>query len=67
MSERRWYAIDETADRLRLCRGTVYSLASRGRFPAGSVLRLGRQLRFDIAAIEAGLAVDGERARKGGR
>jgi hypothetical protein len=32
---------------------TLYSLAARNRLPAGSVLRIGRQIRLDVAAIEA--------------
>jgi len=57
MSDRRWYTIAEAAAHFGLARKTVYSLAARGRLPKGAVLRIGRQLRVDIAAIENGAAI----------
>lgn len=50
--QRRWFTAAETAAYFRLPKKTLYSLAARGQLPEGSVIRLGRQLRFDIAAIE---------------
>ena len=52
--KRRWFTAAETAAYFGLSVTTLYSLAARGRLPGGAVLRLGRQLRFDIAAIEQG-------------
>jgi predicted DNA-binding transcriptional regulator AlpA len=50
--QRRWFTAAETAAYFGLSAKTLYSLAARGRLPKGAVLRLGWQLRFDIAAIE---------------
>lgn len=50
---RRWLTVVEAAEHFSLSRKTLYSLAARGRLPAGAVLRLGRQLRIDVATIEA--------------
>lgn len=52
--QRRWFTAAETAAYFGLSVKTLYSLAARGRLTKGAVLRLGRQLRFDIAAIEQG-------------
>ncbi len=52
--QRRWFTAAETAAYFGLSAKTLYSLAARGRPPGGAVLRLGRQLRFDITAIEQG-------------
>jgi len=49
---RRWFTIAEAADYFKVGRKTFYSLAARGRLPKGSVLRLGRQLRIDVQAVE---------------
>ncbi|MCK4431691.1 MAG: helix-turn-helix domain-containing protein [Candidatus Aminicenantes bacterium] len=45
--------IVEAADHFAISRKTLYSLIGRGRLPAGAILRLGRQLRINVAAIEA--------------
>jgi len=51
---RRWFSIAETAAYFGLkSPKTLYSLGARGRLPEGSVLRLGRQVRLNIALIEA--------------
>jgi len=53
MSEHRWLTIPEAAEYFGLKSAkTLYSLAARGRLPAGSVLRLGRQIRIDVKSIE---------------
>jgi excisionase family DNA binding protein len=52
--ERRWLSVHEAGLYFGLNAKTIYSLAARKRLPAGSVLRLGRQLRIDVSAIEAG-------------
>jgi len=52
--ERRWFTIREAAEYFSLPKKTLYSLAARDRLPEGSVLRLGRQLRFDVEKIEKG-------------
>jgi hypothetical protein len=51
---RRWFTAAETPAYFGLPAKTLYSLVARGRLPEGAVLRLGRQLRFDIMAIEQG-------------
>ncbi len=45
--------IPEAADHFSIRKKTLYSLAARGRLPKGAVLRLGRQIRINIEAIEA--------------
>jgi len=54
MTECRWLTIREAAVYFSISAKTLYSLAARGRLPEGSVLRLGRQIRFDVERIEAG-------------
>ena len=53
MAGRPWLTIVEAADHFAISRKTLYSLIGRGRLPAGAILRLGRQLRINVAAIEA--------------
>jgi hypothetical protein len=55
MSEaRRWFNSREAGEYFgRIPRKTMLSLASRGKFPRGSVIRLGYRLLFDVEAIEA--------------
>jgi len=65
MPDRRWFTIREAAAYFSLSPKTLYSLAARERLPEGCTLRLGRQIRFDIAAIEVGMALSG--CRKGRR
>jgi len=54
-SGRRWLTIAEASEYFALSRKTLYSLAARGRLPANSVLRLGRQIRINVKAVEAGI------------
>jgi hypothetical protein len=49
---RRGFTVAETAAYFSLPANTLYSLAARGRLLKGAILKLGRQLRFDIMAIE---------------
>ena len=52
-SPRRWYSIKSATEYFGLkSPKTLYSLIARGRLGHGAVLRLGRQLRIDIRAIE---------------
>lgn len=55
MEPRRWLRVDDAAERLSLPKKTLYSLAARGRLPEGSIMKIGRAIRFDIVAIETGL------------
>jgi len=48
----RWFTAAETAAYFSLQVKMLYSLAAQDRLQRGAVLRLGRQLRFDIATIE---------------
>jgi excisionase family DNA binding protein len=58
---RRWYSVREAAEYFSMSKKTLYSLAARKRLPDGAVLRLGRQIRFDVRAIEEGMAVKEQR------
>jgi excisionase family DNA binding protein len=49
---KRWYSIAEAAAYFSIKKQTLYALAARGRLPKGSVLRLGRQIRIDVSAVE---------------
>jgi len=49
---RRWFSAKETGVIFDIAPKTLLSLASRHRLPPGSVLRLGRQVRFDVKKIE---------------
>jgi len=57
MPERRWFSAAEASVYFSKPKKSFYSLAARNLLPAGSVIKLGRELRFDIAAIEAGAAL----------
>jgi hypothetical protein len=59
--KRRWVSISEAATYFDIPAKTLYSLAARGLLPKGAILRLGRQLRVDIEAVEKQPA---EKARK---
>ena len=50
---RRWFTVREAAEYFSMKEKTLYSLAGRGKLPDGSVLKIGRSIRFDVAAIEA--------------
>lgn len=52
MIEKRYLTVAEAGRYFSISPKTLYSLAARGRLP---VLKLGRAIRIDIAAIEAGL------------
>jgi excisionase family DNA binding protein len=49
---KKWLTVREAAAYFGLKTQTLYSLAARGRLPAKSVLRLGRQLRINVQRIE---------------
>jgi hypothetical protein len=53
---RKWVAVDVAAEWFSIPQKTLYSLAARGRLPDGSIIKLGRAIRFNLAAIEDGLA-----------
>ena len=57
--ERRWFTAAEASAYFSKPAKSFYSLAARKLLPPGSVIKLGRELRFDIAAIEAGAVVSG--------
>lgn len=48
-----WLKISQAAAYFSISRKTLYSLAARNRLPRGAVLRLGRQIRINVATIEA--------------
>lgn len=54
---RRWFTAAELSAYFSKPKKSFYSLAARNLLPVGSVIKLGRELRFDIAAIEAGAAL----------
>ena len=51
--EQRLLSVPELCRYLSMPRRTVYGYIARGRFPAGSVRRIGRALRFEKSAIDA--------------
>lgn len=51
--QKRWLRIGEAAKYFDINPKTLYSLIARHRLPPGSVIRLGKAIRIDIAAIEA--------------
>lgn len=63
MSARRWYTAAECGAYFAKPAKTFLSLSARNLLPPGSVIRLGSHLRFDIAAIEQGAAVSGQKKR----
>ena len=64
--ERRWFTVEEAAEHFRMSPKTFYSISARKRLPPGVTIRIGRAIRFDIAALEAGLSVEGARNQKSG-
>lgn len=54
--EKRLLSVPEVCSYLALPKATVYSFVARGRFPEGTVRRLGRALRFEKSAIDGWLA-----------
>jgi hypothetical protein len=65
VSSPRWVSVGVASEFFSLPRKTLYSLLARGRLPAGSTLRVGRLLRFNLEKLAAGLVV-GTPGRKGG-
>jgi len=57
--ERRWYSAAEVGAYFSKPAKSFYSLAARNLLPEGSVIKLGRQVRFCIELIEAGAALSG--------
>jgi hypothetical protein len=52
--QKKWYSAEETSQYFGLnSRKTLYSLAARKLLPEGSVIKLGRQLRFSIEKIQS--------------
>jgi hypothetical protein len=70
-SQRRWCSIKTATEYFGLkSPKTLYSLIARGRLRDGAVLRLGRQLRIDIRAIEEerrNLASSSSKSNLGGK
>lgn len=56
----KWLTPRQVADHLQLHEATVRRLSRRGLIPA---MRVGQQLRYDLAAVEAALRGDREAAR----
>ncbi|MBN2241148.1 MAG: helix-turn-helix domain-containing protein [Acidobacteria bacterium] len=52
---RRWLTVRQAGELFQVSPKTLFSLIGRGRLPAEAVLRIGRQIRLDVAALEAGL------------
>jgi hypothetical protein len=42
---------------------TLLSLASRGRLPRGSFIKLGRSVRFDLGLIETSAMLHGKKIK----
>jgi hypothetical protein len=60
--EKKWFTAREVGEIFSIPAKTMLSLAARGRLPKGSVLRLGRQVRFDVKMIETEAGGPGKRA-----
>lgn len=60
--EKKWFNAREVGEIFGIPAKTILSLAARGRLPKGSVLRLGRQVRFDVKMIEAEAGGPGKKA-----
>ncbi|GMU54979.1 MAG: hypothetical protein AMXMBFR33_41250 [Candidatus Xenobia bacterium] len=56
--------VREAAALLGECQKTTYERVWRGEFPAGVVIRLGRQIRFDPERLAAWLAAGGTASRQ---
>jgi hypothetical protein len=54
MAERKWFTGREAGEYFNKSYKTMLSLAARELLPKGSVIKLGRELRFDVIAIEKG-------------
>ena len=54
MTERHWATISEAAEYFHLSAKTLYSLAARKLLPEDAVLKIGRAVRINIDAVEAG-------------
>jgi hypothetical protein len=61
IASRKWVDIKEAGSYFSISPKTLYSLAARKRLPEGAVLRIGRQIRIDIAVIEAGTTIKGKK------
>jgi predicted DNA-binding transcriptional regulator AlpA len=59
MNNRRWFSAKETSEYFSIPQKSILRYAATGRFPRGSVIRIGKHVRFDIREIEEGF----ERAR----
>ena len=49
----RWVDADRTAEYFGISRQTLYNRKCSGALPAGTYLKFGRALRFDIVALQA--------------
>ncbi|WP_428898436.1 DNA binding domain-containing protein [Parelusimicrobium proximum] len=52
MKEKKLMDIKELAEYLSMPTATLYTMKCERRFPAGCVVKIGRSLRFDKAAID---------------
>jgi hypothetical protein len=64
MSMTKWMSAKAAGEYFDLKPKTLLSLAARGRIPKQGILRLGRQLRFNVMVIEAELQKE-QRGRGG--
>ena len=52
MSNRRWFSAKELSEYFSMPRKSILRYAATGRFPSGSVIRIGKHWRFDVRGIE---------------
>jgi excisionase family DNA binding protein len=50
---KRLMSVDELSRYLAMPKATIYTYVSLGRMPADCVRRIGRALRFEVAAVDA--------------
>ena len=65
MTERRWFSAREAGEYFGIPRKSILKYAALGRFPKGSILRLGKHWRFNLQGIEEAMSNFGRRDRGG--
>jgi|GEM_PF-2311965 len=53
MPDRKWYSAREASQYFGIPAKSILRYAATGRFPKEAILRIGRHVRLDLAAIEA--------------
>ena len=51
--EKRLLSVNELSNYLSMPTATIYTYVSTGKIPAGCIKRIGRALKFEVAAVDA--------------